>query len=346
MEFEQQEKLKTGIGSLKVVYNQVHGYLIEVTNSNLGSVPEHYEPYQRLSGRERFTLPELRLLEQRISQLKRKVESLEKEVFARIISAVVEYARPLRLLAQSYAQLDMLSSLAHLAATRSYVCPELTSKSDLIIKDGRHPVIEKLITNFVPNSLNFSGDNRSVIITGPNMGGKSTYLRQVALTVILGQVGSFVPASAAQLPLLDMICTRIGTGDNLKEGKSTFLIEMEETAAICQVANENTLVLLDEVGRGTSTQDGVALARAIAEYLHSKRCMLMFATHYQELTALESSLVGVRNMHVTVEEIDGNIVFLHNIEPGTAKSSFGVEVAKLAGMPKILVDRAYELLNK
>ena len=344
LDFEQAEKLKTGINSLKIIYNQVHGYLIEITNTNLGSVPSYYEPYQKLSGRERFTVPELRALEQYITRAKRLVEALEKETFNNITQSVIDHARPLRLLAQAYAQLDLFSSLAHLAATRSYVCPEISS-NDLFIKDGRHPVIEKINNQFIPNDLEFVADYRSLIITGPNMGGKSTYLRQSALIVILAHIGSFVPACLARIPLTDMICARIGTGDNLKEGKSTFLIEMEETAAICNIANQKTLVLLDEVGRGTSTEDGIAIARAVVEYLHEKKCMLMLATHYQELTNLEKQIDGIKNLHAVVDQSGHKIIFLHNIKPGAAKSSFGIEVAKISGMPEKIINRAYELLK-
>lgn len=343
LEFEQHERLKTGISSLKIIYNQVHGYLIEITNTNLGAVPSYYEPYQKLSGRERFTVPELRALEQTISRAKKVTENFEKEVFAKIVVAVTEHARGLRLLAQSLAWLDFYLALAHLAATRQYCCPEISTAGDFEIVDGRHPVIERLVHRFVPNSLVFK-DYSTYIITGPNMGGKSTYLRQYALIIILAQVGSYVPAAKAKIVICDLICTRIGTGDNLKEGKSTFLIEMEETAAICHAATANSFVILDEVGRGTSTQDGVAIAQAVVEFLHQKGCKLLFATHYHELTQM-TRLGRVGNLHVVVERDGERIIFMHNLIAGPAESSFGVEVAKIAGMPQALIARAYEILS-
>jgi DNA mismatch repair protein MutS len=346
LELEQAEQQKTGITSLKIRYNHIQGYYIEVTKPNLALVPDSYQHLQTLVGKSRFTTPELKALEADLVKAEREIASTENEAFDRIKREVSLVVTSLRVTAYALSQLDALCAFGYSAYQRGYVRPEFNDSNDIIIEQGQHPVVSNALKHgFVPNDTRLTDDQSLWIITGPNMGGKSTYLRQVALLSVMAQTGSFIPAQRAQLPLLDQIFTRIGASDNLAEGKSTFLIEMEETATICRRANEKSLVILDEVGRGTSTFDGLAIAHAVVEYIfrHVKaRCL--FATHYHELTMLEQHYQGIVCYHATSRQTRDGIIFLHQILPGVADGSFGLEVAKLAGLPPALLERAHEVL--
>jgi DNA mismatch repair protein MutS len=342
---EQKEQEATGIGSLKIRFNNVHGYYLEVTKTHLDKVPEHYKRRQTLANRERYTFPELQQLESDIMTARTQIDAVELELFEHVKQQVVPYLSQLRKTMHALAQSDALLSFALCAYERGYVKPELTDSRDIVIKDGKHPVVEqKLGSKFIPNDTQLDDAASLWIVTGPNMGGKSTYLRQVAQLCIMAQCGSFIPAAAASLPTLDRIFTRIGASDNVAEGKSTFLVEMEETAHICQFATQNSLVILDEVGRGTSTFDGLAIAQAVIEYLftHVKaRCL--FATHYHELTKLEQRFKGIASFYAASKKEQEGIVFLHKIIRGVADGSFGLEVAKLAHLPEVVVQRAYQV---
>jgi DNA mismatch repair protein MutS len=347
LELEQKESIASGITSLKIRYNQVTGYYIEVTNPNLKLVPERYKHQQTLSNRKRFVTPELTELEREITQAQTEINQVEQEVYDRVKQEVEQYLPQLRQTAQGLSYLDGLYSLAHVAYSNNYVRPQFNEEHNLSISGGRHPVIETTCTTpFTSNNTVLNDNQNLLIITGPNMGGKSTYLRQVALICILAQCGSFVCATTANLPILDRIFTRIGSADNLAEGKSTFLVEMEETATICTLATQNSLVILDEVGRGTSTTDGVALAHSIIEYIHGTiKSHCLFATHYHELTQLEEELPGVKNFSMQCKKIGNTLHFLHTIAPGIARHSFGIDVAKLAQLPPEIIRRAQELLE-
>jgi DNA mismatch repair protein MutS len=342
---EQQEQNATGINSLKIRFTSVHGYYVEITQSNLDAVPVHYKRRQTLVNRERFTFPELQELEHQIMTAEHQVISLETEIFEQIKQQVRPFVSQLRKTMHALAQIDVLLSFAICAYERGYVRPVITEATDIVIKEGKHPVIEqKLGFSFIPNDTQLDDNNALWIITGPNMGGKSTYLRQVAQLCIMAQCGSFIPAQSAVLPLLDRIFTRIGASDNVAEGKSTFLVEMEETAHICQFATQKSLVILDEVGRGTSTFDGVAIAQAVVEYLFKNvKARCLFATHYHELTNLESQFPGIVNYHAASKQTEEGIVFLHKIRRGIACGSFGLEVAKLACLPELVIKRAHEI---
>ncbi|MBN2267339.1 MAG: DNA mismatch repair protein MutS [Candidatus Babeliaceae bacterium] len=346
--FERKEQERTGIGSLKVTYNKIYGYSLEITKVHRDSVPDNYVRLQTLANRERFTTPALRELEQEIAQAERESVALEQELYRQLCLDVENFGPALKKTAQLLAQADALSGLAQLAYEEGYVCPTFHDGRDIFIRDGRHPVVAKELGNgFISNDTKLSEDERTWIITGPNMGGKSTYLRQVALIVIMAQMGSFVPAGEAILPLCDRIFTRIGAADQLAEGKSTFLVEMEETAVICNRATEKSLVILDEVGRGTSTYDGMAIAQAVLEYLHDKiRARALFATHYHELTILEETHKGVASYHAASMKTVEGIVLLHKILRGKADGSFGIEVAKGACLPPKIIERAQELLGQ
>ncbi|HEY1263207.1 MAG TPA: DNA mismatch repair protein MutS [Terriglobales bacterium] len=346
---EQRERQRTAIASLKVKFNNIFGYYLEVSKSNLHLVPADYERKQTLVNAERFTTPELKEYEARILDAQEKIIEIERRLFAALRSAIAGEARRVRQTALALAEVDVLSSLAHIAALRNYCRPQLDDSSDIEIVEGRHPVIEQQeigSERFVPNDLFLNSTTHNVIVlTGPNMGGKSTYLRQAALIAILAQMGSFVPARSARLGLVDRVFTRIGASDNLARGRSTFMVEMTETAAILHTATPRSLILLDEVGRGTATYDGLALAWATVEYLHARtRAKTLFATHYFELTELAELLSGVKNYHVSVKEAGGGIVFLRKVEAGAADRSYGIEVAKLAGLPREVIERAREVL--
>ncbi len=349
MLLEQQEQQATGINSLKIRYTAAHGYYIEITNTHANLVPAHYKRNQTLVGRERFTCSSLQELQHKILMASSDIKELEQDLYSQLKMAIMGYLPLLRKAMYMLAQLDALGSFALCAAENGYNRPvfhELNSVRDIIIMQGKHPVVEQSVGSaFVANNIILTEEQRCWIITGPNMGGKSTFLRQAALIQIMAQCGSFVPAFFVKLPLVDRIFTRIGASDNVAQGKSTFLVEMEETAHICQYATDKSLVILDEVGRGTSTFDGLALAQSVVEYIfiHLKAHCL-FATHYHELSALQGTFSGIVNYHaVTLQEQD-RMVFLHKIMPGVAQGSFGLEVAKLAHIPDVVIKRAAEIL--
>ena len=350
-QIEQRERQRTGIGSLKVRFNSVFGYYLEISKANLHLAPPDYERKQTLVNAERFTTPELKEYEAKVLDAQEKIVEIERRLFAELRSAVAAQARRIRQTALALAEIDVLAAFATLAGNRSYCRPVLDQSADIQILEGRHPVIEQMdiagaSDRFVPNDLFLNGTTHSIlIITGPNMGGKSTYLRQAALAVLMAQMGSFVPARSARLGVVDRIFTRIGAADNLARGRSTFMVEMTETAAILNTATPRSLILLDEVGRGTATYDGLAIAWAAIEYIHANtRAKTLFATHYHELTELADRLSGVKNFHVSVKESGGGIVFLRKVEEGAADKSYGIEVAKLAGLPSDVVARAREVL--
>src|SRR5690348_5420697 len=352
-EVEQRERTRTGIGSLKVKFNSVFGYYLEISNANLHLAPPDYERKQTLVNAERFTTPELKEYEARILDAEEKIIEIERRLFAGLRAAIAAEARRIRQTALALAAVDVLASFAHTAALNHYARPELDDSGDIEIIAGRHPVIERgeltgSSGRFVPNDLYLNATTDTILLlTGPNMGGKSTYLRQTALIVILAQMGSFVPARRARLGLVDRIFTRIGASDNLARGRSTFMVEMTETAAILNTATPRSLILLDEVGRGTATYDGLAIAWAAIEYLDARtRAKTLFATHYHELTELAGRLPGVKNYHVSVKETGGGIVFLRQVEPGAADRSYGIEVAKLAGLPPEVIERARQVLEE
>ncbi len=350
-QIEQRERQRTGIGSLKVKFNSVFGYYLEISKVNLHLAPADYERKQTLVNAERFTTPELKEYEAKVLDAQEKMVEIERRIFAELRSTIAGEARRIRQTALAIAEIDVLAAFAAMAANRNYCRPALDNTSDIEIVEGRHPVIEQMeiagsSDRFVPNDLYLNGTTHSIlIITGPNMGGKSTYLRQAALIVLMAQMGSFVPARAVRLGLVDRIFTRIGAADNLARGRSTFMVEMTETAAILNTATLRSLILLDEVGRGTATYDGLAIAWAAIEYIHANtRAKTLFATHYHELTELADRLSGVKNFHVGVKESGGGIVFLRKVEEGAADKSYGIEVAKLAGLPSDVVTRAREVL--
>lgn len=345
---EQRERERTGIKSLKVGYNKVFGYYIEVTRPHLSRVPPDYLRKQTVANGERFITAELKDAEARLLTAEERIATLERAALERLGRAVIERVNQLLRLAAWLARLDAFRSLAEVAARSGWTRPELEDSDVLEIERGRHPVVEASleIEAFIPNDCVLGGDGpRILLVTGPNMGGKSTYLRQVALIVLLAQIGSFVPAARARIGLVDRIFSRVGAHDDLPGGQSTFMVEMIETATILRQATRRSLVILDEVGRGTSTQDGLAIARAVLEDLHDRiGARTLFATHYLELTALAEQLPGVRNVHVAVLEDDGQVVFLYTVRPGPADRAYGIHVARLAGLPPWVADRAQQLL--
>jgi len=347
LNLEQREIARTGITSLKIGYNQVSGYYIEVTNPNLDKVPTDYQHQQTLANRKRFVTQELRELEQNLYKAHNEFDVIQAEVFDRIKREIETYLPQLRHLAQSLATFDALYGFASAAYEYRYCAPTFNENRNISITNGRHPVVEQSLGNaFVPNDTHLYAPATTWIITGPNMGGKSTYLRQVALMCIMAQAGSFVPADAANLAIIDRIFTRIGSGDNVAEGKSTFLVEMEETATICTQATARSVVILDEVGRGTSTYDGMALAQAIIEFIHQKiGALCLFATHYHELTHLSETIPGITNYHAACKKINDSVIFIHKIVPGVAQGSFGLEVARLANLPTDILVRAAAILQ-
>ena len=348
---ERAERERTGIKNLKVGYNRVFGYYIEVSKSGLSQVPDHYARRQTLVGGERFMTPELKEYESLILSARERVDELERTLLKGVCGQVTSAAADIIRLAGGVAHADVLSTLAEAAARFGYVPPLLTEGNTLDIKGGRHPVVEQTLPagRFVPNDTYLSNDDtRVVVLTGPNMAGKSTYIRQVALIVLMAQTGSYVPAESATVGLVDRIFTRVGLQDDLATGQSTFMVEMVETASILNQATPRSLVVLDEIGRGTSTYDGLSIARSVVEYVHNSPrlgCKTLFATHYHELTQLASVLPGVRNHNVAVAEEDGEVVFLHRIVPGGADKSYGVHVARLAGLPRAVINRAWEVLE-
>ena len=349
---EERERKRTGIASLKIRFNSIFGYYIEISKANLHLAPADYERKQTLVNAERFTSTELKEYERKILAADEHIAEIENRLFVELRSGVAAHAARLRVTASAIAQLDVLTSFAKLAAERGYCRPEFNATGELLIVDGRHPVIEELLRQhgerFVPNDLYLESQRQQLLlITGPNMGGKSTYLRQAALIVLMAQMGCFVPARQAKLPVTDRIFTRIGASDNLARGRSTFLVEMSEVAAILHHATRSSLVLLDEVGRGTSTFDGLSIAWAVVEHLQKHTgARTLFATHYHELTELADLLSAVKNVHVSVKETPNEIVFLRRVEPGSADKSYGIEVARLAGLPRSVIARAREVLLK
>jgi DNA mismatch repair protein MutS len=347
---ETRERARTGIASLKVRFNNVFGYYIEISKANMDRVPADYDRKQTLVNAERFTTPELKELESKILDAEDKILSIERELFTAVRTFAATHAERIRLAANAIAELDLTAGLAQVAALNRYVRPVFTTSGELRIVGGRHPVIEKLAEReaqrFIPNDVSLHTETQFLgIITGPNMGGKSTYLRQTALISILAQLGSFVPAQSATLPVVDRVFTRIGAADNLARGRSTFMVEMTETAVILNTATRNSLIILDEIGRGTATYDGLALAWAVVEHVHERiGARTLFATHYHELTVLAERLRGVANLHVSVKEAGDQIIFLRRVEPGAADKSYGIEVARLAALPASVIERAREIL--
>jgi len=342
---------RTGIKSLKIRFNQVFGYGIEITKSYLDRIPEGYERKQTLAQAERFVTRELKEMEAKILGAEEKAVARELELFGQLKEKVLERTPVLQKTAAAVGALDALAGLAGTARRWNYVRPKLRKDGEIRIREGRHPVVEQILAGgaepFVPNDLRLGGEAGTLtVLTGPNMAGKSTYLRQAALICLLSQVGSFVPATEAELPVLDRIFTRIGAGDDLARGQSTFLVEMNETALILHNATEESLVILDEIGRGTSTLDGLSIAWAVGEHLHDHvRAKTLFATHYHELTELALTRPGVRNFRVDVREEKDRVVFLRRIVEGGADRSYGIQVARLAGLPSQVLQRAEEILQ-
>lgn len=346
--FEKNEQQRTGISSLKVRYNRAHGYGIEITNANAHLVPPHYTRLQTLTNRERYTTQELRDLEYDLNRAQSSLEGIESELFAAVCAQVEQYVPLLRKKVQYLANLDAYTAFARIAYERQYVRPVFHETRDIIIIDGRHPVVEMLCKEpFIPNTVSLTDEQQLWIITGPNMGGKSTYMRQTALIVLMAHMGSFVPAQSAHIPLVDRIFTRIGATDKVAHGKSTFLVEMEETALICSQATEKSVVILDEVGRGTSTYDGLAIAQAVVEYMYTQvKARCLFATHYHELVALAHHYSGIVAYHAASKQTADGVLLLHKIIPGEAEGSFGIEVARRAQVPGVIVARAQELMKQ
>jgi DNA mismatch repair protein MutS len=347
-DLQEREIAATGIKSLKVRYNSVFGYFIEITKSNLANVPAHYTRKQTTVGGERFITPELKEMEAKVLGADDRAQNLEYQLFQKLREETLREVEPIQQTADSIAVLDVLCALAETARLFRYCRPELNNSLRLVIKDGRHPVLDQNLVDekFVPNDTALDGETiRMTIVTGPNMAGKSTYIRQVALIVLMAQIGSFVPAESAEVGLVDRIFTRVGASDDLARGQSTFMVEMNETANIINNASEGSLVILDEIGRGTSTFDGLSIAWSVAEFLYDKiKARSLFATHYHELTKLSDDRKGVCNLNVAVREWNEQIIFLRKIIPGGADKSYGIQVARLAGLPKEILDRAKEIL--
>jgi len=352
-QFEENERQKTGINTLKVGYNRVFGFYIEITNSNLNKIPKDYVRKQTLTGGERFITETLKKHEDEVLTAQIKANELEYKLFSDFREYSKEFVDIIREISKAIAELDVFCSFAEIAAEQNYVCPEIDDSTDFIIKNGRHPVLEKILPlgSYVSNDLEISSEDslkpQFMILTGPNMAGKSTYMRQNALIVILAQIGAFVPADYAKIGIVDKIFTRVGASDDLTLGKSTFMVEMSETAYILNQATKNSFILIDEIGRGTSTYDGVAIAWAVAEYIAAKiqaRCI--FATHYHELNIMANTFPQIKNYRITVSEQDGEIEFLRKIVPGGASKSYGIQVAKMAGIPETVIERSKELMAR
>ncbi|MGQ0640214.1 MAG: DNA mismatch repair protein MutS [Gemmatimonadaceae bacterium] len=342
------ERARTSIASLKVGYNKVFGYYIEVTNANKHLIPPDYQRRQTLTGAERYVTPALKEYEERVLTATEQIEQRERELFERLRRSIGDQITRLQSVALQIAVLDVVLAFAAVASREGYVRPDVTDDFSLTIVGGRHPVVERMMAReaFIPNDVGLTPEARMVILTGPNMAGKSTILRQVGLIVLLAQIGSFVPATRATIGLVDRIFTRVGASDNLVRGQSTFMVEMAETSAILHAATNRSLVLLDEIGRGTSTYDGVSIAWAVSEHIHEKiGCKTIFATHYHELTQLAEELGALRNYNVAVREVGDEVLFLHRLQPGPADRSYGIEVGRLAGLPDAVIQRARAVLN-
>ena len=345
---QSEERARTGIASLKVGFNRVFGYFIEVTNANRELVPADYQRRQTLTGAERYVTEALKEYESRVLGAAERIEARERELFDRLRALAAAAIGRLQCAAGIVAELDVLATFAEVAAREGYACPEVNDEFGLEITAGRHPVVERMMPRekFIPNDVRLTNDARVIILTGPNMAGKSTILRQIGLIVLMAQMGSFVPAARARIGVADRVFTRVGASDNLARGQSTFMVEMSETSAILHTASARSLVLLDEIGRGTSTYDGVAIAWSVSEHLHDRvGCRTVFATHYHELTQLADELHAVRNFTVEVRESGDEILFLHRLRPGGADRSYGIEVGRLAGLPAPVLARAREVLK-
>ena len=345
---QQAERARTGIATLKVGYNRVFGYFIEVTNANSHLVPEDYQRRQTLTGAERYVTPALKEFEEKVLHATERIETLERQLFEALRGRIGRQIARLQRMSGMLAQLDVLATLAEVAMREGYVRPQVNEGFTLSITAGRHPVVERMMPRdqFIPNDVQLDVAARMIILTGPNMAGKSTILRQIGLIVLMAQMGSFVPASAAEIGIADRLFTRVGASDNLVRGQSTFMVEMSETSAILHTATARSLVLLDEIGRGTSTWDGVSIAWAVSEHLHERvGCKTVFATHYHELTQLADDFVSIRNYNVSVAEVGEKILFLHTLMPGGADRSYGIEVGRLAGLPQPVITRARALLQ-
>ncbi len=342
---EEKERKTTGIKNLKIGYNDVMGYYIEVSKSNLSKVPSYYKRKQTLKNSERFITEELKDLEYKILSAREKMQEMERKIYNDILNKLSDKIKIIENAATAVSIIDVIASLSKVALEMNYTRPHLDESMDIMIKNGRHPVVE-LYTDFVPNDTNITSDARFIILTGPNMAGKSTYMRQVALIVILAQMGSFVPADYAKIGIVDRIYTRVGASDDITRGRSTFMMEMIELANILNTATERSLILLDEIGRGTSTYDGLAIAWSITEHIHNEiKARTIFATHYHHLIDLENVLENIRNYHISVKESPDGLIFVRKVMPGGVSKSYGIEVARLAGVPDKVVKRAKEILN-
>jgi DNA mismatch repair protein MutS len=352
MSIQQREVEATGIPSLKIGFNNVFGYYLEVTNTHKDKVPSTWVRKQTLTNAERYITEELKEYESKILGAEERILVLEAQLFEQLLAALAEYVQPIQYNAQLIARLDCLQSFAILSAEGNYCRPELVEDGVIEIKDGRHPVIETQLPigeSYVANDVVLNSDEQQIIIiTGPNMSGKSALLRQTALIVLMAQIGCYVPASAAKIGIVDKIFTRVGASDNISSGESTFMVEMNETANILNNISDRSLVLLDEIGRGTSTYDGISIAWAITEYLHNTpncRPKVMFATHYHELIDMEDQFDRIKNFHISVKEIDNKVIFLRKLVRGGSEHSFGIHVARMAGMPPFVLNRAQEMLE-
>jgi DNA mismatch repair protein MutS len=352
LEIQQRESEATGIPSLKIAFNNVVGYYLEVTNTHKNKVPAEWTRKQTLANAERYITPELKEYEEKIIGAEEKILKIETELFEKILIELQEYIGPIQTNGQVMAMLDCIGCFAENALQFKYVRPQIHDGADLVLKDARHPVIERNLPvgePYISNDLLLDKERQQIIIlTGPNMSGKSALLRQTGLIVLMAHMGSFVPASAASIPLTDKIFTRVGASDNLSGGESTFMVEMNETASIINNLSARSLILLDEIGRGTSTYDGISIAWSIAEFLHQSTFQpkTLFATHYHELNELEEKFPRIKNYHITNKEVGNKVIFLRKLAPGGSTHSFGIHVAKMAGMPVTLINRANEILKQ
>jgi DNA mismatch repair protein MutS len=353
LKIQQREIAETGISSLKISFNNVFGYYLEVTNAHKEKVPDTWIRKQTLVNAERYITPEIKDFEEKILGAEEKIAALESDLYQQLVIALGDYIQPIQHNAFLLAQIDCLLGFARLAADRSYCKPEMDDSLELVIEEGRHPVIEIQLPDgevYVSNNVHLDPANCQIMmITGPNMSGKSALLRQTALITILAQIGCFVPARKARIGMVDKIFTRVGASDNISSGESTFMVEMNETASILNNLSERSLILLDEIGRGTSTYDGISIAWAIAEFLHDQpvnRAKTLFATHYHELNDMAKQFQGIKNFNVSVREINQKVIFLRKLKEGGSNHSFGIHVAKMAGMPRPLVQRATEILSE
>ncbi|RYG96123.1 MAG: DNA mismatch repair protein MutS, partial [Alphaproteobacteria bacterium] len=346
---QEDERKRTGIDSLKIKFNNVFGYFIEITTAHLAKVPDDYTRKQTMSNAERYITPALKEMENKVLGAEERSKQLEAELFAQLRSQVITHLPKLQETAAAVAEVDVLCALAEVAQYHRHCRPVLNQEKGFFVTNGRHPVLEQTLTDvkFVPNDTELDPDSaRLQILTGPNMAGKSTYIRQIALISVMAQIGAFVPAESATLGLVDRIFCRVGASDDLSRGQSTFMVEMSETALILNHATDKSLVILDEIGRGTATFDGLSIAWAVAEHLHDQiGCRTLFATHYHELTDLANTKAAVANYNVAVREWNEEIIFLHKILPGAADKSYGIQVARLAGLPKPVVERAKSILS-